>query len=524
MKRWKKGMILAAALGAALGLAACQKAEDPAPESAVLVSEITPAASDGTFAAGTTVGGKDLSGKTLAEGLALCRAAVDQAVGQLEITVKFKDDTVALSKEDFQTKDVLDLTLRQALESGRPAKLELAYVTDLSAAGRQKLQEAAKACAVPGESASVSGFSNGDFVFTEERKGSRVDLPATLASVSQLLGQKQSGAVQAAFIEIEPETTKEELSQKFRLLSSYTTESTNTANGNSNMALALSHVNGTILAPGQVFSYNSCIGDSTDPNYGWLPAGGLVGGLLVQVYGGGICQGSSTLYGAALRAGMEIVERDCHSTPSTYCPIGLDATVDYGNIDFRFRNPLDAPVYIAAWMDGVTLYVNFYGCSPEEWDSIQVGSEQTGSQPIPEGTRFVTDDKLAKGEYVRRSSGHWGYSARAWRVYYKGETAVRTEELLSSYYEPGPITYAVGPDTDTSKVDTTKESGTVGPEASPSPSPSPSADPTPTPEPTEEPEPQPVPEPEPTPEPDPEPDPTESPSSNAEGGDVIDWS
>ena len=146
--------------------------------------------------------------------------------------------------------------------------------------------------------------------------------------------------------------------------------STNTANGNSNMKLALSKVNGTILQPGEEFSYNTTLGDSTDPNNGWLPAGGISSGVIVQMYGGGICQGSTTLYIAALNAGMEIVERWEHAIPSSYCPIGLDATVDYGNLDFRFKNPLETPVYISAWMDGTTLYVEFYGCFPEEWDKV----------------------------------------------------------------------------------------------------------------------------------------------------------
>ena len=150
------------------------------------------------------------------------------------------------------------------------------------------------------------------------------------------------------------------------------------------MRLALSHVNGTILQPGQEFSYNTTIGDSTDPSMGWLPAGGINGGVLVQVYGGGICQGSTTLYNAALMAGMTITERDCHSMPSTYCPIGLDATVDYGNIDFKFKNPLEAPIYIAAWMENVTLHVSFFGILPEEWDSItRAPSRQALPAPCP---------------------------------------------------------------------------------------------------------------------------------------------
>ena len=124
------------------------------------------------------------------------------------------------------------------------------------------------------------------------------------------------------------------------------------------------------------------------------------------MYGGGICQGSSTLYIAALKAGMEIVERYNHSMPSSYCPIGLDATVDYGNLDFRFSNPLETPVYISAWMDGTTLYVEFFSCFPEEWDSVAVTSEQTGTWGPLDTVTFREDSSLASGQYVRRSSGN----------------------------------------------------------------------------------------------------------------------
>ena len=198
--------------------------------------------------------------------------------------------------------------------------------------------------------------------------------------------------------------------------------------------------------------------------------------MIVQMYGGGICQGSSTLYIASLYAGMEIVERWCHAMPSSYCPIGLDATVDYGNLDFRFRNPLDTPVYIAAWMSGTTLYVEFYGCFPEEWDSVAVSSEQTSSWGPLDSVSFRTDDSLASGQYVRRSSGNIGYTARAYRSYYKGETQVKSEELSSSEYPATGKVYAVGPGTDTDKVNTTKESGYTS-ESDPTPTPAPTAKP-----------------------------------------------
>lgn len=85
--------------------------------------------------------------------------------------------------------------------------------------------------------------------------------------------------------------TVDDLRKDFGMISSFETVSTNTENGNHNMGLALSRVNGTVLNPGDTFSYENIVGDSTNASTGFLPAGGLSGGALVQMYGGGICPG-----------------------------------------------------------------------------------------------------------------------------------------------------------------------------------------------------------------------------------------
>ncbi len=124
--------------------------------------------------------------------------------------------------------------------------------------------------------------------------------------------KKTSGEVEAALQETAAKVTVDDPEKKdFGMISSFETVSTNTENGNHNMGLALSRVNGTVLNPGDTFSYENIVGDSTNASTGFLPAGGLSGGALVQMYGGGICQASSTIYGAALRAGMTITLRDC---------------------------------------------------------------------------------------------------------------------------------------------------------------------------------------------------------------------
>lgn len=510
---WRRISAFAAAALIALALGACKNGEGGESSGEPEGPKVSDTA---VFPQGTEIGGVSIGGKTQAEALAIAKTAMKEAIDGLEISVTFKDDTVALRGDDFAIKDVLELSLPDMLKSGKAEKYELPFVADLSADGERKLTEAAKVCFQEGKDASIEKFNTdaGEFVFTEEQAGTRVDLTATFRNVRQLLAQKHGGAIQAEFVESKPKVTRKYLEENFKLLSTYSTVSNNNSNGNSNMALALSHVNGTILQPGQEFSYNNTIGDSTDPSGGWLPAGGLVGGMSVQVYGGGICQGSTTIYNAAMMAGMEVIERDCHAIPSGYCPIGLDATVDYGAIDFRFRNSLKNPVYIASWMDGVTLTVNFYGVFPDEWDNIELGSEQTGYEPPRDTVTFEVDGSLAKGQYVRKTSGNSGYYASAWRTFYKNGQAVRTEDLPNSYYGSTGKKYLVGPGTDTSKVDTSKESGSTEPTPSPSPSPTakPTTEPTPVPPPA-------VVTPEPTQEPTEEPTDEPTPEPPADGGD-----
>ncbi len=271
---WKRAAALAAAaLLLSVGMAACKPGGEDNAETSSLASSQT---SDPTrFPEGATIGGKNIGGKTLSEAQQIARSALEETMSSLEISVKFKDDTVSLKGEDFAAQDILDLVMEDMLESRRADKFDLPFVADLSAAGRQKLDEAAKACYAQAKDAEIASFDSaaGSFVFQDEQTGSRVDMAATLRSVQELLAQKHGGAIQAAFVETQPKVTKKYLQENFKLISTYSTTSSNTANGNSNMALALSKVNGTILKPGEVFSYNTLTGPLC-----WLAACRRAGG------------------------------------------------------------------------------------------------------------------------------------------------------------------------------------------------------------------------------------------------------
>lgn len=181
----------------------------------------------------------------------------------------------------------------------------------------------------------------------------------------------------------------------------FSTVSTNNANGTYNMTKALLSFNQVVLQPGQTLSFFAVAGPCGKAQ-GYKEAG-VVGGT---GYGGGICQASTTLYGAAIRAGMTIVQRRNHSVPSTYVPIGQDATVDYGSSDLKFRNDFNFPVKIVTYVSGKTLYAEIWGLQPTWYDYINVSSWSTGAK-----------------------------SAAACRYYIKNGSVVKTEQLPSSYYK-----------------------------------------------------------------------------------------
>ena len=152
---------------------------------------------------------------------------------------------------------------------------------------------------------------------------------------------------------LEPELTAEELEGLLfrdslgKQTTSYMGSSDNRIN---NINLAAEAINGTVLLPGETFSYNEVVGERTVEK-GYLKAGAYSDGRVVEQVGGGVCQVSSTLYTATLYARLEIVERESHWFTVPYLPLGQDATVNWGSQDFSFRNNRDYPIKILASCD-----------------------------------------------------------------------------------------------------------------------------------------------------------------------------
>lgn len=206
-----------------------------------------------------------------------------------------------------------------------------------------------------------------------------------------------------------------------------------------NVHLGAKMMAGTVLKSGEIFSQNNSIGPYTE-NRGYREGPTYSGANLIKTIGGGVCKIASTLYNVSIMSNLEIVERRNHSMPVPYVPYGQDATVSYGNVDFRFKNSTKDPLLI--WAQGVdnTLYIAFYGkeIPPKvEWhhDILDIQKAQEiykKNESLPKGTRKVILE------------GMDGVTVKSWVTIEKSDGTIETKQLGTSYYKPMASIIEVG--------------------------------------------------------------------------------
>ena len=241
----------------------------------------------------------------------------------------------------------------------------------------------------------------------------------------------------------QPHVTTDALAQVDTLLGSFTTAyATSTGNRITNVTTAAEAINGTILLPGETFSFNKVVGPRTADN-GFRTAPVIIDGQLKPGMGGGVCQVSTTLYNAALLADLEIVARSHHSMPVHYVPPGRDATVVYGAIDFQFRNSSAAPIVIEGLADTAkkTLTFRILGHGPAPVVTI----ERSDVASLGNKTTVKKDPTFPAGKKVVEQKGKAGVSVTVTRVVGEGPAA-RREVLSHDRYigEPSVIRQGTG--------------------------------------------------------------------------------
>lgn len=208
-----------------------------------------------------------------------------------------------------------------------------------------------------------------------------------------------------------------------------------------NVSLASQKINEVVLAPGDIFSYNDTVGPRTAER-GFRTANVYVGNKVEPGLGGGICQVSSTLFNAAVLADLRITQRSNHSLPVSYVPLGRDATVSYGSIDFRFANNTSAPIKIVASASGGINAISIYGTKDDKTKTIEIQTENTGTTQY----KLVQkeDPTLPTGTVKVEQAGSNGSSYNTYKITKQNGSVVKKELLTKSTYVPSDRIEIIG--------------------------------------------------------------------------------
>lgn len=453
MNKMKKGILIGAvslvAVAAAVGFGVYSK-----------VKKDVDAMGDNVIYNGIKVEGLDLSGKTVEEGLAALEAQLlEQQAGKVILTGGETQVETTLGELGLQMANA-DEILEEALSYGKEGtyfaryrtikklaegatNLDVTYKLDETVAG-EALTTITAPMNTEAQDATITR-KDGAFVVTDEMNGVEVDVPASVAELVAYFNEawEYTGdeSFEVVFAEAIPAVTKEELSKVKDLLGSFSTSFTAGNDRAKNIANATSRINGSVLMPGEELSVSTAMGSRTAAN-GYYNAGTYQNGKVVDGLGGGVCQVSTTVYGAVLNAELEVTERHGHSMTVGYVKPAQDAAISEGYKDLKFKNNTEAPIYIEGYVSGGTVTYKIYGAEYRATNrKVEYVSNTLSTTPAT--NKFVEAPGKALG-VSKSESGHDGKKAELWKVVYVDGKEVSRERVNSTSYMMSPATYSVG--------------------------------------------------------------------------------
>jgi vancomycin resistance protein YoaR len=417
------------------------------------------------FYPGITVEGVNLEGMSYgeAEQAVLEKLAAD--LNHYSLVIKYKDQAWEFDHADLKVRTNLPEVLQQAYNIGRTGALVHRYSTirDLKQNPRsfnvsinlsiEELREQIHSIADEINKEAVDAAiefhpdKKDKFTITEEREGLVLNVDKLMVDIKNAFEFGTSVEAVLQPDKVFPEIYAKDLELQTKKLASFSTEVTGSESRKSNVYHSAAQFNGMVVNPGEVVSFNLTTGERTAAN-GYKKAPVIAADKSLQDdLGGGVCQTSTAVYNAVVRAGLRIEERWHHSFPSTYAPKGHDATVNWPNVDFKFSNDKDTPVYIHTYRSGSRLFVDIYGKAAEEYDEIKLESDVYAQYKAPDPKVIKDTDRkyvtYTDQKYTKVQSRP-GYKVKTYRVYYKDGLEVRRELLNDDYYRPITGTVYIG--------------------------------------------------------------------------------
>ena len=443
--------------------------------------EIKTELSGDVFFQGIKIDGIDVSGKTKEEAYSLISANLTSKPSEVDIKLNYNGQEFPLDLSSLSLESNAQEIVNEAFNYGRPSteatneelvdcfnKYQNLKVTPKEYMTAYTVKTDGISEIVTGilepfnkdvVEAKVESFDKDNLVFlvSDSEEGCSVDIDKAIADVKGLLDSRTyEGVVDVDFEILYPQNSKDDLTTGMGLISSTTSNTTSDNSRNHNIRITCEKIDGLVLQPGESFSFNGYVGQRTE-EAGYELAGVILNNKSEKDYGGGICQVSTMIYQSVSKADLQIDERHPHQWPSSYCDIGLDATVDWGSADFKFTNTSDYPIAIHAFFDNDAKQVTaqVYGHMFEDGSYIELSS--SGSVESSASTTYQADPSLPVGSRNQVTGAHDGKSAISYKTWYDADgNEIKKERYLDSYYPRINAVISVGvrnPDGSLASVD-----------------------------------------------------------------------
>lgn len=361
----------------------------------------------------TTVPPTELKKEVKVDGINITGMSLDAAKGEIlkaypwAMKVTYENETYEIAN---LMEHKIDLLLSEIYSGSEPKESYKLNTEGLEELVSVQAAAVAKKWDKEPKNGSISDFdkSTNQFTFSGAENGLQVDQEKLIADINSALKKKQfDSVIQASVLEVEPEFNEATAREKYTTISTFTTNTTANSKRNTNVRLSCEAINGTVLKPGEEFSFNEVVGERTEEK-GYQAAAAYSNGEVVQEIGGGVCQVSTTLYNAVIRSGLKTTVRRSHTYEPSYVTPGQDATVSYGGPDYKFVNNSNTAIGIRASYSDQVCTVSIYGIPVlEEGVKYSLKSTKIKDTDIPAPT-YEEDPTLQLEEQREKSKGSQG--------------------------------------------------------------------------------------------------------------------
>ncbi len=399
---------------------------------------------------GVKIEGEDLSGKTKDQAKKIIEQKYGAVIAKKKINIKTPDRNYILDYSKLNPKYNMDDVVNEAFTYGKSENLLKKYMIIKGSKQKQYtlkftynvkpvnelVDSIEKDINKDPVDATLKG-SGGNFTVVPDVKGIKLQKDKLQKEVISKLDGKvgQDVNIQAPTEALTAKITSDKIGSINARIGGYSTDygSISSSERANNIILSTRSINGKILMPGDSFSFNDVVGERTAQK-GYQSAGIIVGNQVESGLGGGICQVSTTLYNAVLRANIKSTERSHHTLPSHYVPLGMDATVDYDNLDYKFKNTLSYPIYIEGDSSGGVVAFNIY--SNDSLSSIVTDINSQVYQTIQPEVKYVDDANLPEGQTESVQPPYTGYKVKVTKTTSQSGKVISEELISDDYYKP----------------------------------------------------------------------------------------